>query len=676
MQGQLYNVLMVFSKKKKVDPIYEFFENNPAVSIKDRQGALNYLVSFVSLIRPKPAEADKVEQNLSTVIRMLYQYPAALNNLRTAILAQLINSNLVPMFTESGITTSRGVGRELYARLKHKFIPALQDKNDFLYLLNRIFFRRSDYRWVEAISRGKWVQFFETIHLPLSGNEPAIIDQALISLQIHSAGVAQLGWEKEVRPQSENPFAAQQQLVYELSELVKAQAPKEEIGKLSQQIKEVLEEDMGVVQELRDRTSERGTSLSQTYILFQIEQKLVRMQLLLDIVDSDQEIDIARFVDLFLTVVRNENRKNSLMEFLSQTTGYLAYQIAEHKGKKGSKYITSSPAEYWYMIVSAMWGGLIVCFVAVFKNLLGLLKMAPFWQGFVYSINYSLGFIAIEETKSTLATKQPAFTASAVASSLDTRKGERPNLYNLAVTVSKVSRSQIASFIGNLVIVFPVTYLLAWAFDWMVGHPIIEGDAAMKMLRDQHPWQSLSLLYACNTGFFLFLSGIIAGYVQNKMNYGRIERRLVEHPLLRLYFSQPRLQKIASYFDKHAGSLIGNISLGFFLGMASTIGKIFGIPFDIRHITISAANTSIGLYGVGVHNISFGYMAVVVAGVLGIGFFNFLISFALAFIVAVRSRGIHLRDYPEFIQILWKYFRRHPLDFIRPRKRLTENYSS
>src|SRR5580704_18288776 len=131
-------------------------------------------------------------------------------------------------------------------------------------------------------------------------------------------------------------------------------------------------------------------------------------------------------------LVRNENRKNSVREFLSQCLGYLAYQIAEHKGSKGSKYITSSPAEYRNMLVSAMKGGGIICFVAIIKNLLTAVPMAIFWHSFSYSANYSIGFVLIEESHSTLATKQPAFTASAVASSLDTRKNsQEPNLYNL-----------------------------------------------------------------------------------------------------------------------------------------------------------------------------------------------------------------------------------------------------
>jgi site-specific recombinase len=373
---------------------------------------------------------------------------------------------------------------------------------------------------------------------------------------------------------------------------------------------------------------------------------------------------------MFRILVRNENRKNSILEFMSQSLGYLAYQIAEHKGAKGSKYITSTWAEYRAMLGSAMGGGAWICLVVLIKNLLIRLPMAIFWHGFAYSVNYSLGFILIEETGATLATKQPAFTASAVASSLDTRKSTyQPNLYSLAVTVAKVSRSQIASFAGNLIVVFPGVALLAWGYDRLMGAKLVSGDAAMKMLMDQHPWHSLSLLYACNTGVFLFLSGIIAGYVQNKIVYGRVSRRLQTHPLLRLSMGKERLRRLADYVEKHAGTLIGNICLGFFLGMAGFIGEIFGIRFDIRHITISAGNVSLAVYGLGLRNVPARFLAEVLVGVLGIGFLNFLVSFSLAFIVAARSRGVRIREYPEFLGILGRYFIRNPLDFVRPRKR-------
>jgi site-specific recombinase len=77
----------------------------------------------------------------------------------------------------------------------------------------------------------------------------------------------------------------------------------------------------------------------------------------------------------------------------------------------------------------------------------------------------------------------------------------------------------------------------------------------------------------------------------------------------------------------------------------------------------------LAIYGLGLRNIPAGFLAEVLVGVLGIGFLNFLVSFSLAFIVAARSRGVRIREYPEFLGILGRYFVRNPLDFVRPRRR-------
>jgi site-specific recombinase len=301
------------------------------------------------------------------------------------------------------------------------------------------------------------------------------------------------------------------------------------------------------------------------------------------------------------------------------------------------------------------------------KNLLGKLKLAPFWQGFLYSTNYSLGFILIQDTGSTLATKQPAYTANNVASSFDVEKiGEQPDLRNLAITVARVSRTQIASFAGNLLVVFPLTYILAFLFFQVTGTKIAEGAAAHKLLTDQQPFHSLALLYACFTGFFLFASGLIAGYVENYVVYGKVGDRLRSLSSFKT-FTEKRRYKIIHYIENNLGALVGNISLGFFLGMAGFLGKTFGVPFDIRHITISAANTSIGLFGLD-NIITTKELVYTLMGVFSIGFLNFAVSFSLAFFVAVKSRGIHLREYPEFLGIMWRYFKKHPQDFVKAPK--------
>ena len=195
----------------------------------------------------------------------------------------------------------------------------------------------------------------------------------------------------------------------------------------------------------------------------------------------------------------------------------------------------------------------------------------------------------------------------------------------------KVSRSQTASFAGNLLAVFPCTWLLAAAWQRIAGSPLAAGDRAWTLLSDQHPLQSPALLYACNTGVFLFLSGLIAGYVQNRVRFGRIPERIAGHPGLRTLLGPAAGPRLARFADEEAGAFAGSVALGFLLGMAGLVGRFFGIPFDIRHITISAANVSIGLQGLGLDGVPPGYLAAVLLGVLGIGLLNFLVSFSLAF---------------------------------------------
>ncbi len=664
-------------KRKKRKP--RFFETAIArVSVLNRNNkeeGLQFLVQFVNEIRPGTEKGKhSAEKNLTEAIGLLQQYPLLLKNLQHALFSQLNSTDLTSAITESGIPLARGFWQELSNRLKHKLLPPLQNENDFLFVINRIFFRKNDIDWVEQISQATWISFFEFTGLPFDTKNNNLVLQLLNSLKILSFQVAQLGLEKEIakyipETTTENPFVLQNYLIRNEERLMLAGGYAGSGSPFFSETQQIITGCETSIEYIRENLSERGASLTQTYIVLILQSRLSRMSILLDVLDRNHQINNSKLVDFFRLLIRYENRKNSIREFLSQGVGNLAYRIAEHKGSKGDKYITSTRSEYFAMIGSAMWGGFIISFIAVFKNLLSKLVLAPFWQGFFYSVNYSIGFIAIDQSNSTLATKQPAFTASTVAASLDIKKNNtQPNLFNLAELVGKVSRSQIASFFGNLIVVFPFTFLLSWIYQLLTGVSITTKEAAFRMLNDQHPWYSLSLLYACFTGFFLFLSGIIAGYVQNKIQYAQISQRLMAHPLLKVSLPAKRLEKFANFIEKNAGSLVGNSSLGFFLGMSGLLSKIFGIPFDIRHITIAAGNCGIAVYELGIDSIPTLYLLTVFIGVLGIGFLNFLVSFSLAFMVALKSRGIHLRDSPEFIKILWNYFKKNPRDFILPPK--------
>ena len=675
--------MLRITKRKKEGPVPPVKQQAVVLPLHTPNRSLEFLVELIKKIRPDNARniAD-AELKFKAVLYQVVQERTSLFSLRKALLSQFLNTNIVTALTESGIVSSRGFVQELQGKLKHKLLPALQSPDDFLFVINKIFYKKSDHIWVEGIDPALWKQFFEMLGIQINLTEPALIRQLNQSLQVMSYRITTLGLEKEMTHRYKNfedaiyPFLEQNRLVNEYLRLSESGGNIEQQRLLLDNIGEALHNCNQSIQWIKEQRKLYGTSLAQTYIITRLQQQINRLFIILDVLDSDNIFNTERFAEYFKTVVHNENRKNSVMEFLSENTGYLAYQIAEHGGRTGEKYITTTRKEFWRMFWSACGGGIIISFIGVIKNLLGKMKLAPFWQGFLYSTNYSLGFILIQDTGSTLATKQPAYTANNVASSFDVQKiGERPDLRNLAITVARVSRTQLASFAGNLMVVFPLTYVLAFLFFEITGTKIAAGDAAHKLLTDQQPFHSLALLYACFTGFFLFASGLIAGYVENYVVYGKIGDRLRSLSSFKFTFSEKRRYKIIHYIENNLGALTGNIALGFFLGMAGFFGKIFGLPFDIRHITISAANTAIGFFGMD-HMVGAKELWYTISGVFLIGFLNFAVSFSLAFFVAVKSRGIHLREYPEFLGIFWRYIKKYPRDLIKaPASRTAEQLS-
>lgn len=633
---------------------------------------LDFLVELIAKIRPdNPKDIKQAELLFKALLYQISQDKSSLFSLRKALLSQFLKTNIVIALTENGIVSSRGLVQELISKIQHKLLPELQTPDNFLYVINRIFFKKTDHIWVEGIDKDLWKQFFEGLGIQINLTEDKLIGQMQQSLQVLSYRITTLGLEKEITHRFENfddavfPFLEQNRFVNEYIHLNKSGSNIAIQRILLANITEALHNCNQSIQWIREQRIVYGTSLAQTYILTRLQQQVDRIFIILDVLDADSNFNTDRFVEYFKQVVHNENRKNSIREFLNENTSYLAYQIAEHGGRTGEKFITTTRKESWLMFKSAIGGGIIISFIGIIKNLLGKIGLVPFWQSVLYSTNYSLGFILIQDTGSTLATKQPAYTANNVASSFDVQKvGEEPDLRNLAITVAKVSRTQLASFTGNLIMVFPLTYLLAWLFFQLTGTMIASGEGAHKLLTDQQPFHSLAWIYACVTGFFLFLSGLIAGYVENYVVYGKIAERLRNLSSFKKGFGEKRRYKIIHYIESNLGALVGNIALGFFLGMAGFFGNTFGIPFDIRHITISAANTAIGFFGLN-HQVSTKELWYTLFGVAGIGFLNFAISFGLAFFVAVKSRGIQLKEYTEFAGILWRYLKAYPRDFVQ-----------
>ena len=233
--------------------------------------------------------------------------------------------------------------------------------------------------------------------------------------------------------------------------------------------------------------------------------------------------------------------------------------------------------------------------------------------------------------------------------------------------IAAVSRSQLASFAGNLLIVFPVSLSLIFFVNVMGGRYFLDETAAHALLDSVHPILSLSVLYAALAGFYLFLAGLISGFGDNKVVVSHIGLRLLHHPWLSTNVSPERLAKIVAYTEANLGPIIGNTAVGFMLGMTAFLGHITGLPLDIRHVTFSTGNLALGLCGTDFH-VSFMDVLAMLIGIFLIGLVNFLVSFSFALQVAIRSRGLRLKNYPDLAKSVFTYFKKHPKEFFWPAK--------
>jgi len=631
-----------------------------------------YFSHFIDEIRPRKSETiTDAEKKLREKINYLSDNKEALSEFQAQCRELLISSNIRELFSDTvGVFSSDNLFQQLFKDIKHKILPPLEDKDSINYKITKFFYQKDDFEWVTAIPNEAWLELFR-----LSGIDNTFIQEnfrnVLLSMfTILSYQIAALGLDEElssrfmVNDEIISPFIEQNKEIAVFIDNLKERELSEDyephtLSHLLVMLNQCLEN----ISSIRKNTLTYGTSLKQSYLLNRIENKINRLKILVDIVD-EKEFDTNRFIEFFKEIIYNENHRNNISHLFSKNVGYLAYQIAEHKGNIGEHYITNDKKEYFEFFKSAFGGGVVIAFLVVIKIFVSKLPLTDFWMAVCYSLVYGLGFVAIHLLGFTVATKQPAMTASALASSLDNRKSNT-SLQSEALLMAKVSRSQFIAVMGNLLAVFPVALIIAYALSFVFGANITNEEHAIHYLDDINPMYSLCWFYGGIAGMYLFLSGIVTGYFDNEVVYSKIPERIREHPFLKSVLSTKRLQKLANYLNHNLGAIMGNIMIGIFLGTAAFIGKTFGLPFDIRHVTFSMGLLAVSLQSTFFH-IDFSTLCWIFLGIVSIGFFNIIVSFGLAFYVALKSRNIDSAQLIQLPKLMFIYFKKHPLDFFYP----------
>lgn len=632
-----------------------------------------FLVSLIDEIRPrKTSDLEEARDNFGFLIRLLKENPHYARSLRCYLEEVVAKKKQIRLYTELGISSSDGFFTEASRKIVHDILPPVMEGNDLLIIVDLAFTKSSDHLWFWAIPLEDWYEFFGLLDLQPVSSTPKgsiILDQMLNSILVLSQRITAIGLEREMiekvpeLEEFESPFLAQNKEVRAFLEGF----GKEEFNRTTdnpdyKHILVMLQQCSTYTNEIRRKKNKFGASLRLTSLMIRLNQNINRIQRLLRLViQQKKKTPFEEEVNLMRELVLAENKKHSLKEFIQENISLLAFQVTENAGNTGEHYITSTRKEYWKMLLSASGGGLIVGFLTLFKVGLYYLRASPFGQAFLYSMNYSLGFILIHLTHSTLATKQPAMTATNIARSLDAEDSEE-SISNLSSLVVKVMRTQFIAFAGNVLVAFPVAYLLSAAFFYINGTPIAGQEKAWHMIHELHPWESPALFHAAIAGVYLFLAGLISGYYDNKSIYNQIPERLKQQPFLRRIMPPRMLLRFSTYIKYNLGSLAGNFFFGIFLGFTGMIGYLLGLPLDIRHITFSSGNFGIALFSLD-HNLSTNEILISCLGIAGIGFMNFIVSFGLAMLVAIKSRRVQFRKTRKLFGHLWKLFIYRPTDF-------------
>jgi site-specific recombinase len=646
---------------------------------------IDSLARLADALRPKPLkDINQARNSLASLCFLLDQYPSYRLAVRNALLALLTDTRQISLYVESGLVADTGFFSELSRRIANRLFPALIQRDHLRDAISLIFSCKEDHVWVSALGERCWEEVFVALRLHEADPTPAIrhtCAEWLDAVQILSYRIAAAGLDQELLrneptiEQFESPFLTQNVETREFLEAYQAwlldPAAATHDGK---HILVLLDQCEQLVQKIRRNAMQRGTSIALTYKLWHLSQHIDRMEKLLIVLHDWSSVESrdngTHVFALASELLRGENQKNHVSNHLRDSLGMIALRMTENAGRTGEHYITETRSEYFGMLRSAMLGGVIVAFMATMKLVLEKLHMAPLTEAVAFSLNYALGFVLIHILHGTVATKQPAMTAAALAASIGEMSGKKRDLSQLVSLIARTVRSQLIAILGNVCMVVPVAIGIAMLIQLAGGEHFLTPQKSLALMDSISPLGP-TLFYAAIAGLCLFLSGLIAGYYDNMATYNHIPQRLRQLPSLQRVLGRVRLERFAVYVENNLGALAGNFYFGLLLGGMTAIGVLLGLPVDIRHITFSAAYVGFSLTALD-FAMPWQILLLSIAGVALIGLTNLLVSFTLALIVALRARQVSFAHERQLVVNVLQHLRHHTREFFLPPRKADE----
>lgn len=553
----------------------------------------------------------------------------------------------VKLFAETGLPNDRGLMQETSDRLARRFLPRPPEHGQLAELFARIFRHPRDATWIAAIPDDLMARLAAISGGVWRPTHDWMVDAiALLCTRISALGLTEDMREDDPTTKLRNsPFF---------------RLPRAGLDELP-----------GLLVQCRLHTDEvlhhlehHGVSVDVVYCLDVIRLGIDRIELLLPLVDQSAEGRLAATRALLYALASSRAEDRSLRGLMRNNLRLLARKVIERAGQTGEHYVTATRREWWGMIGSAAGGGVLTAGTCAIKFLTKWGHYPLFIDGMLSAANYAASFIVMQLCGFTLATKQPSMTAAMLAGSIRDAQGPE-RLDALVSLIARISRSQFAAACGNILLVIPAA--IAFNFLWAnhYGHDFLDPAGATQTIASFHPLSSGTIPYAALTGVLLWMSSLGAGWLENWTTYRRLPEAIEHHRIGRV-IGRKNAARIARFLARNVSGFGGNATLGFLLGMTPVMGVFFGLPLDVRHVTLSTGSLTLAGVAVGPEGVTTGAYIWASFGIIVIGLLNFGVSFVLALTVAFRARDVSRRERLALWGAVFRRFIRSPLEFFLP----------
>ncbi|HWM85568.1 MAG TPA: hypothetical protein VNO33_07015 [Kofleriaceae bacterium] len=583
---------------------------------------------------------------LRLLVSALDRFPALRGLWVDALARVAAGTSAIKLLAETGLPNDRGLVHETADRLARRFLPRPPEHGDLAELLARAVRAPRDADWLATAPLDLLARL-----AALAGDAcRPLADAAADAIALLATRVSALGLTEDMRARSlDGPLRGSPFF----------RLPRAPLAELPAVIAECRQQAEGVL----DALEHHGVSVDMVYCLDAIRLSLDRIEVLLPLVEPGAS-RVAALRDLMSGLAGARVADRSLRRIVHGNLRLLARKVIERAGQTGEHYVTRTRREWLGMIGSAAGGGVLTAGTCAIKFLTKWGHFAPFVDGMLSAANYAASFIVMQLCGFTLATKQPSMTAAMLAGSIHQARDDH-RLDDLVTLIARISRSQIAAALGNILMVIPAALALDWLYAQQAGRHFLDPTAAGAVVASLHPLESGTLFFASLTGALLWLSSLGAGWLENWTAYRRLPEA-IEHHRVGSVIGRRTTRWLARGFARHVSGLGGNLTLGLLLGMTPVLGVFFGLPLDVRHVTLSTG--SLTLAGVSLGQGAAGQSAFLWAalGIVFIGLLNFGVSFALALMVAFRAREVGQLERLRLVGAVLRRFARSPLEFFIP----------